>query len=150
MIERLAILQETPVFEPHLTLLGDLEGSIETTAQHCKAAFADVGPINARVADVARSDAHFMSLYLEVSLPSQIFDIRKSLSMKLSRDVSSNFLAHISLAYGPLPKDLDDEELRTQIDTLCHRRIIFDRATVVRSAKEIPIEDWAVHSDITL
>jgi len=150
VIECLAKLQETPVFEPHVTLLGDLTARIKNTAQQCEAAFAGVGQISARVTNVGRSDAHFMSLYLEVSLPSQIIDIRDSLSMKLSREKPSHFLAHISLAYGPLRKDMDEAELRTQIDKLCHRGIVLDRATVIRSAKEIPLDDWAIYSEISL
>lgn len=150
VIGDLAQRQDAPPFAPHLTLLGDLNGPIGATRDAVQTAFADIGPIEARVDKLRQSPRFFMSLYLATTVPDAVTAARQRLSHALRGGDAPPFEPHISLAYGPLPAACDAPGVTTLAAPFLGRGITFPVIAVVRSAKSIPIQDWVIEATIEL
>ncbi|MBT0958473.1 hypothetical protein IV417_13870 [Alphaproteobacteria bacterium KMM 3653] len=138
-----------PVFAPHLTLLGDLEGAPEASAAICADLFSGSGVIEGRINAVRTGPAYFMALYAEVPLPEGRLAARAALIQRLERPAAQGFTPHISLAYGP-----DAPAMRHRfegaLEGLVGMRVVFDHLAIARSAKSIPERDWQVLQKIYL
>jgi hypothetical protein len=64
LIHRFAERWKGPVFEPHITLLGDLSGAPDRTIAKCDMLFASTARQNARVLGADGGEAFYKSLYL--------------------------------------------------------------------------------------
>lgn len=138
------------MFEPHVTLIGDINARPETSADICREIFSGVGPIRAGVASVERSDAWFMSLYLNVSLHPNLKRSVDMLSTMLFGHASSPFRPHISLAYGPLPGAEITDEVTELIDYFIDSEILLDRLVIAHSAKALPVNSWTTLYEVQI
>ena len=150
VIQRLAKRQDAPVFEPHLTLLGDLNGRLDLTHAAVQSAFAGVGPISARFETLCQSPQFFMSLYLATTVPDTLSQVRQSLSTTLRDKPAPTFEPHLSLAYGALPVDWSAADIAALKTTFRGRSFDLTRVAIVQSAKTIPIKDWTVETTLVL
>lgn len=150
VISRIAERQDAPTFYPHVTLLGEISGTPDTTSQACKALFANGGTIEATVLRVARSAEFFKSLTLELALPQAIFDARAALSQKLSQTKAPLFQPHLSLAYGAAAHCDPDSALQEQLHAFVGMTFLLDRVVVTHSANSIPISLWSALEEIPL
>lgn len=90
---------KTPSFEPHMTLLGDIEVSEEEIMAGTKKLALMLKPFNLALGEVSFSTTYFQSVFVRVKssaklmqanlLAKQIFNIENTL-----------FMPHISLLYG--------------------------------------------------
>ncbi len=141
---------KTPKFAAHVTLLGDLPFTPLETLSVCRTAFASVGPVEAAATHLSRTENHFMSVFLDVQLSPDLAARRSSIFETLLSEDEPPFRPHVSLAYG-LPLSVEfDTDTHYFIDLLVGQRFVFDRVSIVRSAKCIPISDWLPLAGISL
>ncbi|MDA8747868.1 hypothetical protein N9M66_06630, partial [Litoreibacter sp.] len=93
---------------------------------------------------------HFMALFLDVALNVDLTSARRSILGPLAGREPRPFLPHISLAYGLSEDALIDRESRNLIDKTVGQRIVFNRVAVMKSAKSLPVSDWATLSSNSL
>jgi hypothetical protein len=142
LISRLSRQWHGPVFKPHLTVLGDLSGSIDSSITHCSAIFSDLNAQRVRVTGVDSTEQFFMSLYLDISLPQSFVNARRQLADLFQPQSSDNFRPHISLAYGPVG-GADKSGLISRIAAdLVGFEFELTSAQVVKSANHIPVAQW--------
>ena len=131
-----------PLFSPHVTLVGDLQGAPHQTLQICKQELEGFAPVCAKVTGLARSDAYFMSAFLDLEFPSNWVAVQESLCAALGGAQTENFRPHISLAYG-LAQGVSQKAHLDDITTArTGNQIILDKVTAVSSARSIPIQFW--------
>ena len=131
-----------PVFEPHVTLLGDLRGAPEITAAACRSPATELPGTTARIRRVAQTADFFMSLFLDVDVDVRVASARLALARGLGVDVSRSWRAHLSLAYGLPAGAPGHETLRDLSHRFVGQTLTLNEIRIVRSAQEIAIRDW--------
>jgi 2'-5' RNA ligase len=150
IISQLCIETRCPNFEPHATLVGDLEMSPKQSASVCKEVFSGSGSIVGKAAGIERTPSFFRSLCVNLTFDDNILNKQKLLSHRFRSGPSSDFRPHVSLAYGLSESQKLDAKCLAKIVELARKNINFDRIAVVNSAQLIPIEDWSILAIIDL
>lgn len=144
LLQELSAEFDTPGFQPHLTVLGDLTLEREKIQYGARQAVTNTAPINAQVLDIAYFDEYFRSFFLHMEHQPALLALYERSCRQLGVVPDTGFMPHISLLYGSLQL-ATKQTLQTRLQpALMHKCICFDRLAVVRSAKSVPIQDWAV------
>lgn len=142
LISQIAGKTAGPLFQPHLTLASDLNNPVPISVQACETMFAGLSVNPASVTGVDGSDAYFMSLFLDISIPESVKAIRQKLAHLPEIGNLGPFRPHVSLAYGPVDERLK-QELGAQIaDDLIGYEFALTTVEVVESASVIPVQNW--------
>lgn len=130
----------TPVFAPHLTVLGDSETSTAELEAAIQAAAGEVAGFAEPVAAIETSTAYFQSFYARFAVAPALVRLKQSLDPQgLDR-----FMPHVSLLYGPVKASAKAAAAQEIGERLGGRTIRFDRLCLVSSSQHIPIEQWRV------
>ncbi|MEM6565044.1 MAG: 2'-5' RNA ligase family protein [Pseudomonadota bacterium] len=143
-IERLSRVTSTPVFTPHVTLLGDLFGAPRETMQVCRAFASGLQLLDLEIKGLVRGETFFMSHFLDLRVPDEICHLRDALAKALSISTPGVFRPHLSLAYGAtaaLPEPPGRLLLNGQGGPRCLR---VSSLVVAASSSGVPIERWTV------
>ena len=144
-IGRVCKLSGGPLFEPHVTLLGDLSGPPEKTQFACESVFRQTNAIRVKAIGLASTNRFFMSLFLELDMPAALYAARADIAERLSVQPPP-FRPHISLAYGydaqAAPAGILDELNAKNVG----RAFCLSAISVVASASTIAIEKWKIMS----
>lgn len=149
-IAALARVTNTPVFAPHMTLLGDIGGDPVTTADICRRLFHKRSGIRTQVQALSSTERFFMSLILDLDVPDWLGRARHELASALGIKAVPEFRPHISLAYGY------DGTTHAAIDraalacTYQGKSMSLPRVVIAASASDIAIEAWQVLDSFTL
>lgn len=138
------------IFEPHVTLLGDLTGPPQTTVDTCMARFRQMGPIRAEISGLTQTNAFYMSLFLDVHLVPDVFKHRIGIQRDVGLVPDRSFRPHLSLAYGLAPEDVTQSDKRALQE--CFSGLEFDltHMAIVASARGVPISEWHVLQKLPL
>lgn len=131
-----------PIFQPHITLLGDL--SIEAGALINKTAESVSGLAvgRARVAGVDGQESYFKSLFLDVVLPERFEIARAELAQSLNLLTFDQFRPHISLAYGAISNEYKRNLIDEIASDIAGYEFELAAIEIVESANTIPVENW--------
>jgi 2'-5' RNA ligase len=141
-IESLSHFSGTAPFDPHVTLIGDLSGAPERTVSACAAHLQHLGPIRAKVRDIAQTDAFFMALFLDLSLTPDLRAARDLLCRLLGAPPAGPFRPHLSLAYGASQSVADAGSLRKLHASYEGAEVPLTRIVVAASSRGLPIAEW--------
>ncbi|MEO9650037.1 MAG: hypothetical protein ABJ360_20300 [Roseobacter sp.] len=137
-------------FDPHMTLLGDLQGSPTKTIQRCTDILSGSGAISTRVTGLSRGDAFFKSLFLDLIVPEELLVARTKLCAVLEGSGGGGFQPHISLAYNETSDEYDPEILSVLGQNFADTTVIMTGVAVVSSAQNIPIARWRCLDHLSL
>jgi 2'-5' RNA ligase len=148
-VRELAPQHDGHVFEPHLTIQGDLalpddaarallrELAVATAVQHW--------PVRA-----VESTAHyFRSLFLRLDAGPAFDAMRRHCAERSGTEAGLSPYPHVSLAYGPARGDAPALRERLQREH-AGQTLVFDRIVLARSGQAVAIEDWAVVAEEAL
>lgn len=101
----------TPGFEPHATLLGDIEVKEEEILAGTKKLASMLKPFNLALGEISFSTTYFQSVFVRVKSNAKL--MQANLLAKQIFNMPNNlFMPHVSLMYG-----VDDMETREKIAT---------------------------------
>lgn len=103
LIDRLALRHGTPAFEPHLTLLGGLEGPEAETRPPAGEVAARLRPFLVRLGALRHRDEYYRSLFAEAQKSPELLSARRAAEEAFGRAPDPHFLPHVSLLYGDVP-----------------------------------------------
>lgn len=130
----------TPVFNPHLTVLGDLPHNSDDVTKRCSEFMFPT--LDATVTQVSTSPQFFMALFLELDVSDQWRTLQTALGKSLS-EKAAPFRPHISIAYG---RNLSVEHIYEEQEKLkadfIGKEISFESLAVVASSQQLPIDQW--------
>ena len=149
-IARLTRFSETPVFFPHMTLVGDFNGKPADTDEICAPVSMAAKPLTLEVGGVSTTDQYFMSLFLDLVSDIRLSQLRAKLFDGLNLPKAAPFRPHISLAYGFGPHDLPDDHAVYLRNTFSGRLFSLSRLVVAASSSTMQISDWRVLSEYRL
>lgn len=142
-IAKLARHFGTPVFEPHVTVQGNLPQERDELARQLPLLDSGGGRLELRVAGVETSAERFRSLYLRLE-DTPRFDslVARSLERCAHPEGAPPF-AHLSLAYGdPLGRSSKRNFVEALASEYGRAVIGFSCLALARSSSELPIEEW--------
>ncbi|AKM79211.1 MAG: 2 3 cyclic phosphodiesterase [Candidatus Beckwithbacteria bacterium GW2011_GWB1_47_15] len=107
-IDRLAEEYKSPKFEPHLTLLSQVEGEKEEMIDKAKKLAAELSPFDLSLGEVAMSTTYYQCVFVRVRPTAKLIEanLKAKEIFKLENDV---FMPHISLAYGDFAPQTREE-----------------------------------------
>ncbi|WP_420103103.1 haloacid dehalogenase [Bosea sp. (in: a-proteobacteria)] len=130
----------TPIFAPHLTVLGDSEMTADALAHAIETAAQEVSAFAEAVNAVETSEAYFRSFYARFPVATPLIRLKQALDPQ----GLEGFMPHVSLLYGPVEAAAKAQAAREIGERLTGRSIRFDRLCVVTSGQEVAIADWRV------
>ena len=129
------------VFAPHLTIQGDLALPLEELGGLIAGLAARVDVQRWPVLDVENSAHFFRCLYLRFAR-SPGFELLQDAVQELSKSTDGRSpFPHLSLAYG----DAGPAHIQARAELareFMAQEIVFDRLSICRSSKYVPIADW--------
>lgn len=149
-IDDLAARFGAPPFEPHLTLVEDQARSLEDLLPEVERIAAGISTFASPVKAIGTSELYFRSFYALFEVGGPLLELKRRAIAAIASGRIDDFMPHISLLYGVADgprKRAAQSELE---QGMTGRPIRFDRICVVASAKEIPIDQWAVRGSVAL
>lgn len=103
-IEKLSETYHTPVFEPHITLLGGLQLGKTGLTQLVETLASSLHPFDVVLTRAGYRDTFFQSLYVHVEKNEALLNARKT-AEQLFDHPEEEFMPHLSLLYGDFSRD---------------------------------------------
>lgn len=150
IVRLLADRHKAPSFRAHLTLLGDIPGGGDDPRGALQTIAATAPAFSVPVAAIELSDAYFMSFYARFPLLPALERLKAASVAAIGHGSVDGFVPHVSLLYGPVPEPEKERSAEGLRRDLVAQPVTFDRIAVVRSAKDVPIEEWAVLDECPL
>jgi 2'-5' RNA ligase len=112
-IERLSRDPGGPRFDPHLTLLGGLDGEEEFFVRATEQLAAALRPVHLQVRAIEFGDEYYRCLYLRVEERDDLMAAHREALRLFGRRDDPRFMPHLSLLYGTLSGGARDRIDRT-------------------------------------
>lgn len=104
-IEELSNQYDTPVFEPHVTLLGGLRFG-ETELTHLTETLAaSLHPFEIALTRAGYMDTYYQSLFVHVKKSEALMNARETAEKLFGREPEEEYVPHLSLLYGDLSRN---------------------------------------------
>jgi 2'-5' RNA ligase len=142
-VRMLAPRHDGHLFEPHVTLQGDLPMALDAARALVERIAAATPAMHWPVRAVEGTEHYFRALYLRLEAGEAFERLRRECARSSGTEEGLSPYAHLSLAYGP-----------TRGDALALREslmrewsaapLILDRIALARSGQAVPIEQWAL------
>ena len=139
-----------PEFEPHLTLVGDIELELDEVRQLANTFVECAMPSEITVRDVGISENYFMALFLSVDIPSEVQKIRKFAAQSVNGGFYKLDDPHVSLAYGDLGLRSLREEKKSIMAEFLNNNLYVRGLSIVQSSKSVPVAEWKTVEKIDL
>ena len=118
-IRDLAHELDAPVFEPHISLIGNLEGTEEQLIERTRELAGRLEPFTAVLTEPSYRDTHFQCLFMLVERTAALMNAH-AVASDFFHKAQQEFMPHVSLVYGSYPearKKLVIEHLPTDVRT---------------------------------
>jgi len=118
-IRNLATELQAPVFEPHISLIGNLQGTEEELIQKSEELAQQLEPFEAVLTQASYRDTHFQCLFMLVEKTPALMKAHAR-AIDFFRRTNQDFMPHVSLVYGTYPeaqKKLVIDNLPPQVKT---------------------------------
>ncbi len=140
VINQLSQKHGGPLFEPHVTLLGGMEGEEEEICQKTMRLAQGLRPFEVQLTKPGYQDSYFRCLYLHVQETPSLMEAQAQARIILNQQEELQFQPHLSLLYGTYPADLKEH----MIESLeSHAGVVFEATAVhvIKAAHSQP-KDW--------
>jgi 2'-5' RNA ligase len=115
LILQLGRKYNTPIFEPHVTLIGEVQGDEETLILKTIKLASLIKSYKIELNTVEFLDDYFRCLFLRVRETDEVMKANKEARKIFRREIESRYIPHLSLIYGHLSHQIK-EDLITEID----------------------------------
>jgi hypothetical protein len=142
-VRELAPRHEGHLFEPHVTLQGDLPLGFDAACALVDRLAAATPVLHWPLRAVEGTEHYFRSLYLRLEAGEAFETLRRACAAANGSEDGLSPYAHLSLAYGPTRGDA--RSLRASLfERFGAEPLVLDRIALARSGKAVPIEQWAL------
>jgi 2'-5' RNA ligase len=124
-ISKLSLQYATPMFPPHVTLLGTLSGEEKHLSSQTQRLAARIRPFQVTLTTVDYLDEYFRCLFLRAEATPTLLEADRAARIIFHREQDPIFLPHLSLMYG----NFDIETKKQIVESIGHE---FNRSFWVR------------------
>jgi len=104
-IKKLSKENGTPVFSPHVTLLGGLKASKEELIPLANTLASSAMPFELQLTKAGYLDTFYQSLFIHVNESPQLLELRKTACRLFDCGDENSYMPHLSLLYGDISKN---------------------------------------------
>jgi len=148
VIADLSVRHHGPVFDPHLTLLGRLEGEEEDLVDRTHQLARALRPFEVRFKAPGYKAQYFRCLFLPAEPSPSILDAHQKATRIFDAQPTSAFDPHVSLLYGKFPESLKQEIIKDLPPDL-PSAFLASRLHLIRAGSTNP-RDWQVAETLDL
>jgi 2'-5' RNA ligase len=98
-----------PLFEPHVTLLGDITGQEEVIVQRAEQFAQGMSPVDLNLTVPAFRDQYFQCIFMRVEETSALLEAHRRARKIFHQETGPPFMPHLSLLYGLYPTSLKEQ-----------------------------------------
>jgi 2'-5' RNA ligase len=139
LISRLAAEHEGPPFEPHCTLLGNVEFDLPALVDRLTPVTKQMMPLEIESGSVEYSTTYYQCVFVRITPNPHLMQLYDEAKLALELSEPSVFMPHISLYYGNLPYHKRQEI----IDRISIPSTLFTVAKlVITPGGEHPPSEW--------
>ena len=136
-----------PEFQPHLTLVGDIDLGLEEVRSLAKRFTGGFIPSEIPIRSVEISDEYFMALHLSVEIPPDLQSMRETVARSANARSYKLDAPHVSLLYGTPGRDALANAQETVRADFAGATLRVSGPSIVQSSKTTPISDWKLVAD---
>ena len=140
VISDLSALYRGPTFDPHLTLLGKLEGEEESLTDLTKQLARALHSFEVRLKEPGCEPHYFRCLFLPVEPSPSLLEAHRRAKQIFDGQSTSAFNPHVSLLYGVFPERVK-QEIVTDLPTDLPNTFPVSRLQLIRADSTNP-QDW--------
>ena len=137
VISELSFKYNCPVFEPHLTVLGNIDHELSEIKQVVEKIVRDLDDLNLSFGPVSFSTTYFQSVLIRINSTAKLMQLHFDIK-KLLKDENIVYMPHISLMYGN--HDMETRE-KVTLGLNFHLSSFIARQIVIIPEKPKPA-DW--------
>ena len=100
LIARLAKQHDSPAFEPHMTLIGQVTGPEEEVTAKTAELAKSIDPYEIRLNSVGRLDEYFRCLFIHAKESKAVIAANLKARQIFGREEDPPYMPHLSLLYG--------------------------------------------------
>ena len=140
VIQQLALELDAPVFEPHITLLGNLEGSEAEQVARSNELARRLRPFPINVSGPAFGEDYFHCVFLVADMTPSLLHVHALARQIFHQEDNSHYLPHLSLVYGRYSENRKKDIISRLPASLC---LPFEAShlSLIRARSEDP-KDW--------
>ncbi len=135
IISRLSHEFATPLFEPHVTLIGELTGQEEQLIGQTRQLAGQLRPFVVEFAELGCMDEFYRCLFIQVQETESVMRANAHARKAFRRESDDRYMPHLSLLYGNLPTSVK-QELVARIGRTFHQSFPVDRIHLVSTQGE--------------
>jgi len=144
IVRDLAERFQSPVFQPHLTLVEDMPRSCEELRPLLDRLTEGMACFEAPVSTVEESPLYYRSFYALFPVMEPLRALKEKAVGLFNVGSVQTFMPHISLAYGVAESTEKARAITALQAELNGMSVSFDRVCIVSSSQHTPIEDWTI------
>jgi 2'-5' RNA ligase len=137
-----------PKFEPHITLLGEIEGEELTVVQHVRTLATKLHPIQIHLQEPAFEDEYFRCLYFTVRPTPEVCEAHEQAKAVFGKIPKSPFHPHVSLLYGLFPERVKREVI-VSLPADLPKTFLANDLKLIR-AESLNLKDWSEVETLSL
>lgn len=142
VISDLSARYHGPAFDPHLTLLGRLEGEEGGLVDRMHQLTRALHPFEVRLKAPACASAYFRCLFLPAEPSPPLLDAHRQATQIFDAQPTGAFDPHVSLLYGLFPESVKDEIIKA-LPLDLPGNFLASRLQLIRAGSTDP-QDWQV------
>jgi 2'-5' RNA ligase len=144
IVRDLAKRFDSPIFQPHLTLVEDMPRRCEDLKPLLEQLADGIASFDASVVAVEESPLYYRSFYARFPVAPPLRALKKRAVDLFGVGSLEAFMPHISLAYG-VPESVEKAQAIIALQShLLGMSVNFDRVCIVSSSQHTPIEEWTI------
>lgn len=141
LIRTVAAQYRTPVFDPHVTLLGGVEGTEQDMREKTRVLAEELTPYEIQLGEVGSNGIYFQILFSKIEQTRSVLNANTVAQEVFGVD-KGKYFPHLSLAYG----DLSNEQVATLQQFVGQRNPIAGTHFLAQSVElwrsEGTVEEW--------
>lgn len=147
IILRLSRKYNTPYFEPHVTLIGEISGSENEVVSKTANLASFLQPFKIEFRRVGYTNEYFRCLFLMAAVTDVIMKANHAARKAFGVETSKEYMPHLSLIYGNL-LPAAKKEIIADIGEEMHASFVADRIALFSTADRP--EDWFMVKEFSL
>lgn len=140
LIKRLAQEYNGPIFQPHVTLLGEFTQSEEEVIKLTQDLIADQKPFPVTLRQIDYQDFHFRALFVIAEITEPLLSLHSRAKQIFGMQNIPPYMPHLSLLYGNYSNDVK-EKIISEIGS--EQTAQFD-VSIVHLVKGGKVEEWKI------
>ena len=141
LINQLCQQYRGPQFEPHITLLGEIEGDEPSICQQTHALVRNLQPLKLHFLEPAYAAEYFRCLYYKVDETSDILNVHQQARQVFGKKKKAPFHPHVSLLYGLFPLRVKQDIINSLLPADLPKTFMAPALKLIRAESSNP-QDW--------